>query len=92
MGETILRILLGELSAVRVTCPDCKTAVEVLIAKLGSLDRASCGGCGRRWVSVPGHDTHFGNLKIALQGLADANVKCAIEFPLRIDETKPHAP
>jgi hypothetical protein len=49
MSETVLKILLGELTTVRVVCKQCGSALEVTLAQAATRQPSEptlCPGCG----------------------------------------------
>ena len=83
MSEEILRVLLADLTHVRVACKHCKAVVEVSTDRLTDIE--SCPCC-RKLLHDKGSDaktgTGFVELAEALK-LLTANPRASIEFVVR---------
>lgn len=94
MGEHLLRILLSELSTIRVRCAGCKTTVEIQTDAAGQLDNAKCPGCDKRfgYGELDAKAKLRGNAVDRLEALARAVEEIqkvenlyTVEFPIRLD-------
>jgi hypothetical protein len=87
MGETILRVSLGELSTVRVRCK-CGTVAEIGLPKLSVLDGATCPGCGNKYCpggALADAKGPFSAFQNVVELLADKSARFTIEFPVNLD-------
>ena len=88
MGENIYRLLLEELTDIRVVCK-CGAAVELPLSELGHLDRSECPKCHQPYGHRVGGQlsdnlTHF---QLAIADLARLK-NITVEFPLRLRESR----
>jgi hypothetical protein len=83
MGEHIFRVLLQDISVVRVTCCSCQAAVEVKLDKLAQTFRlGKCLGCGDKLTRQDGSG-ELGELEGAILSLTQ-NSALEIEFPIKL--------
>jgi uncharacterized paraquat-inducible protein A len=89
MSETTLRILLGELTTVRIVCAQCGGAAEVPADRLDQAQHAiACPGCGTSLRPAGRQQVDdFDRLALALRGLAGKAGFFSVEFVVK--EAKP---
>lgn len=86
MGETIFKVLLGELKVVRLTCRHCNVAIEMSLDKLERAfsgdhggDPGSCPYCGGK---VLDDDRVLGDLAKAVNAAQKlSNLTCEFVLP-----------
>jgi hypothetical protein len=87
MSEKLLKILIGELTTVRVSCTHCHTVVEVTVDALGDTFKdGHCLKCERPLFVSTQRPTPLSQLCDALRALQQQPVKTVnVEFSLKVD-------
>jgi tRNA(Ile2) C34 agmatinyltransferase TiaS len=85
MVESIFKVLLSELTTVRVVCNKCGTAIEVSLNALGRIDGTRCAPCGTNFpMNPPGELGRLGSLQRAIEAASASDLAYHVEFSLPI--------
>lgn len=81
MSEPMLKVSLRELTAVRLACTHCGSAVELVHARLAhAAPRFNCPGCNVALQDSSGDRNYLANLGKALEEAAHLPAGCRVEF------------
>jgi len=92
MSDTMLNISLSELTAIKITCPQCRASAEFPVARLQGDPPERCFHCRAEWfVARSPRTTALEHLFRALGELrANAESGCRVQLVLKEDPRLPH--
>ncbi len=91
MGEHIFRVLLSDLTTIRITCGKCQGIIEFPLDSVGArlTERPYCPLCREPFAVSPkaaamGEAPYFVQLQETLRKLRDLHTVFSIEFPIKL--------
>lgn len=91
MSEHILKILLSELSTIRIRCKKCRThgTLEMPVARLDRIGEYRCPMCLEPfWKDQADKNNHLIGLQEAIEGLAEDADRIEVEFVIPAPTTQ----